>query len=134
MLPNRKAKYYWIDAGLLICGTVLLVFSKWIPGILLLMMALMGFLIRRKPYLHFSDRGVKIHMLWVKHHAWSDFNACMLKDGMLSLDFKNNRLFQEVISPNSQSGVNEADFNAFCIRKISEATDLTTQEEPPHQN
>ena len=132
MLPNRKAKYYWIDAGLFICGAVLLLFSKWIPGILLLMMALMGFLIRRKPYLIFSDKGVKVHLVWVKRHKWNELNACMLKDGMLSLDFKNNRLFQEVITSDSQSGVNEAEFNAFCRRKISEASGNSSREALPH--
>lgn len=128
LLPNRKAKYYWIDAGLLLCALVFFFLARWLSGILMLLMAIMGFLIRKKPYLFFSDGGIRVRMVWVRNYSWTELNSCMLKDGMLTLDFKNNRLFQEVISSNSHSGINEADFNAFCIRKISEATGITNQE------
>ncbi len=119
MLPNRKAKYYWIDFGLSACAVVLLILGKWIPAILMLLMALMGFLIRKKPYLHISEKGIKIRMVWNNFHSWNKLNSCMLKDGMLTLDFKSNKLFQEVVDQTSATAINEDAFNEFCKAKIS---------------
>ena len=119
LLPNRKAKYYWIDAGLFICGLILLLMSKWIPAVLMLLMAAMGYLTRRKPYIHFSENGVKVHLVWVKHYNWIELNAVLLKDGMLTMDFSNNRLYQEAIHEQSSSTINESIFNKLCAEKIA---------------
>ncbi len=120
-LPNRKARYYWIDAGLLICGLILLFVSAIIPGILMLMMAGMGFLIRRKPYIAFNDDRVKVHMVWVKNFSWGEFNNIRMKEGVLSLDFRNNKLFQEVISEKDNPDLSEDQFNSFCRMKLDNA-------------
>jgi hypothetical protein len=50
---------------------------------------------------------------------WQELNNVILKDGWLTIDLKNNKVFQnEIMSPTS-----EIDFNGFCedqIKKIPE--------------
>jgi hypothetical protein len=47
--------------------------------------------------------------------AWNELNNAILKDGILTIDLKNNRIFQdEILSPTS-----EMDFNEFCERQIN---------------
>jgi hypothetical protein len=48
-----------------------------------------------------------------KQIRWSELNNVMLKDGLLTIDFKNNKLIQQVIDE-SVSSVNEQEFNEFC--------------------
>ena len=117
-LPNRKARHYWIDILLSCFGIILLMAGSWLPSMLVLLMALLGYLIRRKQYIEFSDSGVKVHMVWVKKYEWKEFNAVMLKDGMLTLDFTNNKLFQQAICSGDPATVEEDRFNIDCAKKI----------------
>ena len=46
---------------------------------------------------------------------WNDLNNIILKDGLLTIDFKNNKLAQaEVINGDDDSILNEKEFNDFC--------------------
>ncbi|OYY22402.1 MAG: hypothetical protein B7Y69_06810, partial [Sphingobacteriia bacterium 35-40-8] len=52
-----------------------------------------------------------------KHILWEELNNVVIKDGLLTIDFKNNKLLQKEI----QSGSNakdEQDFNEFCRNKL----------------
>ena len=47
--------------------------------------------------------------------GWSDLNNIILKDGLLTIDFKTNKLAQaEVIQNDNDSAINEQEFNDFC--------------------
>ena len=48
-----------------------------------------------------------------KSYNWSEFSNVILKDELLTLDFKNNRLIQLVVDVNF-TPVNEIEFNEFC--------------------
>ena len=50
-------------------------------------------------------------------HYWNEFNNIILKDDMLTLDFKNNKLLQlDVVQ--SDKEVDEESFNNFCSKFI----------------
>ena len=53
-----------------------------------------------------------------KKIEWKDVTNVVLKDGMLSLDFKNNRLMQAPILENWTREEEQA-FNAFCYDQIN---------------
>lgn len=48
---------------------------------------------------------------------WGDFNAVMLKDGVLVLDYKNNKVKYLAVN----ESFNEVDFNAFCQTNLQAA-------------
>jgi hypothetical protein len=51
--------------------------------------------------------------------GWNDLNNIVLKDGLLTIDFKNNKLAQaEVINTVDDSAVNEQEFNDFCRSQL----------------
>ena len=53
-----------------------------------------------------------------KEYEWNNFNNVIIKDKMLTLDFKNNHLFQaEVEYPKN---VNEKDFNRFVQTQLNQ--------------
>jgi hypothetical protein len=46
-------------------------------------------------------------------HAWTEFNNIILKDNLLTLDFRNNTLLQLLVAEISY-GTDEQSFNEFC--------------------
>lgn len=53
-----------------------------------------------------------------KDFTWEAFTNVMLKDGLLTLDFKNNRLMQAPV----ENEVSEQQFNAFAGEQLAKAT------------
>ncbi len=64
------------------------------------------------PIISINTKGITItKMLSHLEHQWSEFNNIILKDNLLTLDFKNNKLLQLSIN---ESTVDEYSFNTFC--------------------
>jgi hypothetical protein len=63
----------------------------------------------------FSESQVVFNTLLKKRYYWSDLSNVVLKDGLLTIDFLNNRLIQrEVEEDDDDEDVPEEEFNAFC--------------------
>ena len=65
-----------------------------------------------------SDEQVVINTFFRKKYTWTEFSNVILKDNLLTLDFKNNKVLQREIEP-FVSDVNEAEFNEFCREQIA---------------
>jgi hypothetical protein len=50
--------------------------------------------------------------------SWDEVNNVILKDGLLTIDFKNNKLFQHIIL-NSEEDISEKEFNEFCRQQLN---------------
>ena len=53
-----------------------------------------------------------------KYHKWNDCDNVVYKGGLLTIDFKNNRIIQLPINTGI-SGVDESTFNLFCKKKLN---------------
>jgi hypothetical protein len=49
---------------------------------------------------------------------WQDLNNLILKDGLLTIDFKNDRIIQQYPEL-KMNAVNEAEFNDFCRQQLN---------------
>lgn len=85
----------------------------WAAVIIILLFLFQDISRRRLTVLIFEDRIV--YPSFPKRTMfWDEMNNVVLKDGILTIDLKNNRVFQnEIISPAS-----EMDFNEFCHTKL----------------
>lgn len=54
----------------------------------------------------------------VKNLLWSSLSNVVLKDGLLTIDLKNNKLIQQEVDE-SKTTVNEKEFNDFCREQLS---------------
>lgn len=52
-----------------------------------------------------------------KKIEWNRLNNVILKDGLLTIDFKNNKLIQQVIDE-QKTKVDEKEFNEFCKEQL----------------
>ncbi|WP_133176982.1 hypothetical protein [Terrimonas sp.] len=103
---------------LLITGIIWL----FIPGlrwffILFVLFVLFDHQARHPLEIGVSDEQIVINTFFRKRYRWSDFSNVILKDHLLTLDFKNNKVLQREIEP-YLSNVNEKEFNAFCAEQI----------------
>jgi hypothetical protein len=65
----------------------------------------------------FDDEGVTINTFFRKYYPWHAINNIILKDGLLTIDYRNNKLFQKEIEE-EVSQILESEFNEFCRSKI----------------
>lgn len=56
--------------------------------------------------------------MFQKEVNWDEVNNVILKDGLLTIDFKNNKLFQHIIL-NSDEDISEKEFNDFCEEQLN---------------
>jgi hypothetical protein len=66
----------------------------------------------------FYTDGVVINTLFKKKIPWSSFQSVILKDGLLTLDFKNNTLIQKEVLDEDDPDADEDEFNDYCRIKL----------------
>jgi len=65
----------------------------------------------------FSSSQVVFNSLIRKRYAWSDISNVLLKDGLLTVDLKNNKLFQKLVD-DGENEASEEEFNEWCSRHL----------------
>jgi hypothetical protein len=72
----------------------------------------------RKFIASFSTEKIMYPSVPVKTILWQDLNIAILKDGLLTIDFKNNKVIQQSVDE-TKTSVNEQEFNDFCTRQLA---------------
>jgi hypothetical protein len=82
---------------------------------------LLGFLEIQSKYpleIAFYSGGIVLNTLFKKKIQWNLLHSVILKDGLLTLDFKNNRLFQKEVPDDDEPDADEDEFNDYCRSKL----------------
>lgn len=66
----------------------------------------------------FSQDEIVINSLFKKKIPWSQFNNIILKDGLLTLDMKNNKIFQKEVLDEDEPDADEDEFNEYCQERL----------------
>ncbi len=66
----------------------------------------------------FDSEEIVMNTFPKKRFNWSELNNIVLKDGLLTIDFKNNKLIQKELDETADEKV-EQEFNLFVQEKIS---------------
>lgn len=119
---NKKVRYKYLIL-LTALGWFGMPVLPWI-GILFLVLAFLEHQAKRPLEIGFDRDRIVINSLIRQRHDWSVFNNILLKDGLLTLDFKNNRLLQKEIADDDEDDdeVDEEEFNAYCRGRLDAAT------------
>jgi hypothetical protein len=78
-----------------------------------MLFAFMGLKTIRKLEIVINKIGVEYPSFPKKIFQWTEVEQVVLKDGMLTIDLKNNKLIQFVIS-SKENNLDEAQFNEHC--------------------
>ncbi|HEX4852173.1 MAG TPA: hypothetical protein VFV08_15260 [Puia sp.] len=113
---RTRYRNWLLVAGLLWIG---MPYLQWIAIIFILL----AFLESQAKYpleIGFSKELIVVNSLFKKKFSWSDFNNVMLKDGLLTLDFRDNRLFQKEALEDEEDDADEDEFNQFCSERLKQ--------------
>lgn len=86
-------------------------------GIIFIAIAYLGYLATMSEEIGFSHDRIIFKKLFTRTIQWDELTNAMIKDGLLTLDFKNNKLFQAETDDdedNEEYDASEEEFNAFC--------------------
>jgi hypothetical protein len=88
----------------------------WMAGLMILTGSL--HLITMREHLMQLDRtGIRFSFPWPRRIDWDSVEFLMLKDGLLTLEYKNGRVLQQEIQ--KDTSLSEADFNEFCKQQCN---------------
>ena len=66
----------------------------------------------------FNSEGVVLNSLFNKKFPWSSLQSVILKDGVLTLDFNNNKIIQKEVLDDDDPDAPEDEFNDYCRSKL----------------
>ncbi|MDR3712490.1 MAG: hypothetical protein P4L51_06720 [Puia sp.] len=115
--PGTRYRNWLLLAGITWIGMPWL---QWI-AILLFVLAFLEYQARYPLEIGFSDDQVVVNTLFKKTLRWSAFNNVVLRDGLLTLDFKDNRLFQKEVLEDGEEDAGEEEFNEYCRGRLEKA-------------
>lgn len=74
---------------------------------------------KRKLSITITEEMVRYPSFPEKKINWAEISNLILKDGMLTIDLKNNKVYQHYIK-DADAITNEQDFNEFCNRQLEQ--------------
>jgi hypothetical protein len=80
----------------------------------LLLFAAMAWVINKKQIVSFTKEGIVYPSFPTKKYTWAEVNQVILKDNVLTLDFKNNQFLQFTLDSKIAANIQEQSFNKFC--------------------
>lgn len=121
---NGKTAYFRIALLFAAWGLLLALPNpyNWIAAALYVLAAVMEKQVKFPREIAFATDEVVINSFPRKRYNWKDISNVVLKDGMLTLDMKNNRLIQKEIDTATSPEL-ENEFNSFC-RSLLEQSNI----------
>lgn len=105
-------------AGSLVISFYWYLSGPWWAGLLYLMLTLFYVVAQRELKIEVKKEQICYPSFPKLIIRWNELNNLILKDGLLTIDFKNDKIIQQYpdlkISP-----VNEQEFNEFCSRQLA---------------
>lgn len=114
--PHQKATA--MQSTLLYYALIwLLFFHYYIIGAASLALAVLYYIAKREmDVIVYNDR-IAYPSFPPKNIRWSELNNIILKDGLLTIDFKNNKIIQQLID--EKNTVDEMEFNQYCREQLA---------------
>lgn len=114
-------KNLFVYAAILLSAVFLALLRHYLPALLLLLVFFLFIQAVRTPVVRVDPSSVRLPSFPKRSYAWADLNNMLLKDGLLTIDLKNNKLLQHAIDE-TKTNVIEAEFNEFCRKCLQEST------------
>lgn len=116
-----KFNHYLSLIAFILLAAGWLVMDKYLVASLLICFAIIGKFAREKLKVAFGRIDILYPSFPPKKIKWSTVTNVVLKDDVLTIDLKNNKLVQVVIN-RTETVINETAFNEFCKNQIQNST------------
>lgn len=85
---------------------------------LFVILALLEYQAKYAVEIGFGENHILMNTLIKKRYNWSEFSNIVLKDGIITLDFANNKVMQKEVEEDEEDDAEEDEFNDFCTARI----------------
>ena len=92
--------------------------NYWVVSVLNALFMILHIAALQKPIVRINESWVIYPSFPKKKIDWQELSNLMIKDGLLTIDFKNNRIIQQQIADIS-STIDEKEFNDFCRQQLN---------------
>lgn len=115
---QKKHTAPFFRLALMVAGVGWLFLPGWkiVAGIYFLA-AIMEKQVKFPQEIAFDEEEIIVNSLPKKHYAWNELSNVVIKDGILTIDFTNNKLIQKEIGSDT-SAKEEQEFNVFCNSRL----------------
>ena len=86
-------------------------------AVLFLVAAILEKKVKLAQEIHVDEEGVSLNHFILKKNNWKELANVILKDGLITIDYKDNRLFQKE-TESAVSPEQEKEFNEFCNSRL----------------
>lgn len=115
---KRNGKQVSYSAGLFVCGIFFCVIAQGSAlfitvSLFYIVAAVAERFVKSALEIEFDENEVVIKRIFKTHKPWNFISNIILKDGLLTIDYKNNKIFQKEIADEVSPEL-EKEFNEFC--------------------
>jgi len=111
---QKNALPFKIEISFGICAIIWFVTGNVWLGLPLLIFALLGMIINKKPIVQVNEAGIFYPSFSGSNWPWDSMEWVILKDGILTIEKKDNHLLQITLDKQVAATINEIDFNIYC--------------------
>ncbi len=121
IFQSSKGKKVYYSRALLIAALVWMKmpYFQWLLFIYIAL-AFLEYQAKHALEIGFTDAEVVINSLFKRRYQWKQFNNIVLKDGLLTLDFANNRILQREVEDDEEDDADEDEFNDYCRQQLAD--------------
>lgn len=106
------------EISFFISAVLWLLWGNYLFAFLMILFCFFHFMSGRKQQIIFSDEGISYPSFPVKKYAWAEAEQVILKDGILTIDLKNNKLIQVNLDKAAAGKMNAGEFNVWCSAQV----------------
>ncbi len=117
---KKKPQRFHLEFLLIPCGLIWLITGGTLPGLLLVAFSILSIIANKKKMIHFNAAGITYPSFPPKLFIWNEIDFVLLKDDILTIETKANRVLQFTLDQAVSNEVSVPDFNAFCTKCITE--------------
>ncbi|HUM98287.1 MAG TPA: hypothetical protein PK275_10545 [Chitinophagaceae bacterium] len=110
---RKTVHRFGLEVFFVICFSISIFQSEYVIAGLSLLFFLLYLLSVKTKLLCIGDDHILYPSFPKRKIKWHELNNIVLKDGLLSLDFKNNKIIQQLLEEN-ETAIDENEFNQFC--------------------
>jgi hypothetical protein len=118
-VTNKPMAAFWHRTIFGFCALAWLKEGYWGFSILLVLFAGVDYLIQRRRVIIITEKKIIIPAIIEKIVEWSALNNIIIRDGLITIDFKNNKIIQQPVLRTGED-INEREFNEFCKSRLEE--------------
>lgn len=114
---EKYKKPFALKASVIFISATWAILDFFIPAALMLILLGFYLLAKRELVILINSDRIFYPSFPSRQILWSELNNVILKDGLITIDFKSNKLIQQTIA-DQQEPADEWEFNAFCRRQL----------------